>query len=163
MKKFLPILFSLLTSWIHVMAQHETDSFYISSIDSIIQFTEKGIYPLSFKHVKDSSNYRMVNIGFHEGKIVTINYDYVDCERTVFFIKNDSLVCVKYILSDPDIRSSLPPRTTHTIYFKNDKPIHSTVSKIWSGAKTCDLFSVDKKDFLKEYYYYKSLCNDKKN
>jgi hypothetical protein len=163
MKKFLPILFSTLTSWTHVTAQHETDSLYISSIDSIIRLTEKGIYPLSYKHIKDSSNYRMVNIGLDQGKIVTITYENVDCERTLFYIKNDFLVCVKYILSDPDNRSSLPPRTTHIIYFKNDKPIHTTVSKIWSGAKTCDFFSVDKKDFLKEYYYFKTLFTIKEN
>ena len=95
---------------------------------------------------------------YHEGKLVTIHYTFISCEQTSFHVQNDSLICVEYQLSDPDIRSSLPPSKTHVIYFKHDKQVLVSLTKtIWGDPTTCDSHSVENKDFLEEFNFYKWL------
>jgi len=155
MKIPLVIILHLILSTSHLMAQNEKDSLYAISIDSIISEEEIQILASEQLAFKDSLNRRNVFMGFNKGRLATIYFKGISCEETTFYIHNDTLICVRYVLSDPDNRSSLPPSTTHLIYFKNDKQVYSTKLTYWGGAKTCDKFSIAEKDFLKEYYYYK--------
>jgi acid phosphatase class B len=138
-------------------AQHEADSIYVAGIDALIS----AGHDIKIRAFNDSLNYRNVNMGFHEDKLVAIHYKHYSCEQAMFYVKNDSLVCVSYHLSDPDIRSSLPPSSDYIIYFKEDKALNISTSKFMGGAKSCQSFSIDKKDFLKEFYYFKSLLKQK--
>jgi len=155
MKKLLVIILHLILSTINVMAQKEKDSLYAIRVDSIISYKERKDLASEQKEFKDSLNHRNVFMSFEKGRLVTIYFKGINCEETTLYIHNDSLICVRYALSDPDIRSSLPPSTTYIVYFKNDKQIYSSKLTNWGGAKTCDKFSIADKDFLKEYYYYK--------
>ncbi len=141
----------------HLTAQNELDSVYVASVDSIINSKQEMISSLKYKQFRDRLNHSDVNMIFDKETLVTIYVESISCEETTFHIKNDSLILVKYTLSDPDIRSSLPPSKTINIYFKNDKQIYSSISTMFGSPKTCNSFSVENKNFIKEYYYYKSL------
>lgn len=155
MKKQLVIILLLILSATNLVAQNEKDSLYAISVDSIISYKERKDLAFEQKEFKDSLNHRTVFMSFEKGSLVTIFFKGINCEETTFYIHNDSLICVRYTISDPDIRSSLPPSTTFIVYFKNDKQIYSSKLTYWGGAKTCSKFSIADKDFLNEYYYYK--------
>ncbi len=142
MKKLLFAVLQFLSIAFQLTAQNELDSVYVASVDSIIKSTQEKISSLRYKQFRDSLNHSDVNMIFDKETLVTIYVESISCEETTFHIKNDSLILVKYTLSDPDIRSSLPPSKTINIYFKNDKQIYSSVSTRFGGPKTCDSFSV---------------------
>jgi hypothetical protein len=160
MKKLLLIALLLIAHF--VSAQHETDSSYIASVDSLIKSKQEKISTFEQKQFKDSLNFSRVTMSFDEGKLVTIYVKSISCEESTFHIKNDSLICVKYKISDPDIRSSLPPSNTFIIYFKNNKEIFSSESSWFGGAKTCGAYAVKNKNFLIEFYYYLSFYKSAK-
>lgn len=138
------------------MAQNEKDSLYAISVDLIIAEKESKVLASEQLAFRDSLNRRNVFMGFDKGRLATIYFKGISCEETTFNIHNDSLICVRYELADPDSRSSLPPSTTYLIYFKNDQQVYNSQSSYWGELKTCNTFSITQKDFLKEYYYYKS-------
>ena len=75
-------------------AQHEADSIYVAGIDALIS----AGHDKKIRAFNDSLNYRNVNMGFHEDKLVAIHYKHYSCEQAMFYVKNDSLVCVSYHL-----------------------------------------------------------------
>ena len=156
MNKFLYILLLIILAF-KANAQHEADSIYVAGIDALMRVGHQ----IKIREFKDSLNYRNVIMGFHEDKLVAIHYKHYSCEQAMFYVKNDSLVCVSYHLSDPDIRSSLPPSNNYIIYYKEDKALSISASKFLGVPKSCQSFSIDKKDFLKEFYYFKSLLKQK--
>jgi hypothetical protein len=157
MYKLLYTILPLLFLAFKANAQHDADSIYVAGIDALIS----AGHDIKIRAFNDSLNYRNVNMGFHEDKLVAFHYKHYSCERAMFYVKNDSLVCVSYHLSDPDIRSSLAPSSDYIIYYKEDKALSISASKFQGGAKSCQSFSIDKKDFLKEFYYFKSLLKQK--
>jgi hypothetical protein len=156
MKKLLILTLYLILSTSYVKAQNEKDSLYAISVDSIIAEKESKVLASEQLAFRDSLNRRNVFMGFDKGKLATIYFKGISCEKTTFYIHNDSLICVRYVIADPDSRSSLPPSTNYLIYFKNDQQVYNSQSTYWGGLKTCNTFSITQKDFLKEYYYYKS-------
>lgn len=143
---------------IEVCAQDHIDSLYIAQVDSILIEKKKEDFEIYRVYFEDTSNLRRVAMDYHEGKLVSIHYQFIACEQTSFHVQNDLLICVEYQLSDPDIRSSLPPSRTHVIYFKQDKQVHSSlVISGWGDPTTCDSHSVENKDFLEEFNSYKWL------
>ena len=152
------ILFPFILFANQVVAQNQIDSIYIAQIDSILIEKKKEDFEVYRVHFEDTSNHRWVAMDYHEGKLVTIHYTFISCEHTSFHVQNDSLICVEYQLSDPDIRSSLPPSSSHVIYFKQDKQVRSSlVISGWGDPTTCDSHSVENKDFLEEFNSYKWL------
>jgi hypothetical protein len=161
MDKIVCVFFTQFLIALNVNAQSEIDSLYASNIDAWLKDKQFDYFSLKSKSFKDSVKHAEVYFGEYEGKLAGIYYRCLTCENTTMYAKNDSLICVNYQLSDPDIRSSLPPSTTFLIYFKNDKPVYSKEFNWMGGAKTCDAFTSEKKNFLQEFYYYKSFYGQK--
>ena len=169
MKKlfYISLLFSLLTEGIKAQAQ--IDSIYISKVDSIINVRQGNSYKmpgkLVYKQVDDSLKMTTIAGIFENGQLISLYYtDFgcdFGCEDVTFHLHNDSLIYIKYFLSDPDIRSRPPPSTTYILYYKNEKQIYYSTSFYGSGARSCKEYSLDKKSFLEEFYYYKDILIDK--
>ena len=138
--------------------KNSADSIYIERVDSIIEVKKNDFLISTITTVEDSIRFRTAYYYYVEDKLSIIYYRSVGCESAIFYLENDSLICVVYTLSDPDSRSLEPAQTTYIVYYLNDKPIYS-LSPIfmWGGATTCDNYTFESKNFLEEYYYYKSL------
>lgn len=64
-------------------AQHEADSIYVAGIDALLSTG----HDIKIRTFNDSLNYRNVNMGFHEDKLVAIHYKHYSCEHTLFYFK----------------------------------------------------------------------------
>ncbi len=144
-----------------INAQTNSDSLKISKIDSIVQYryTRDFFSDLTQVHILDSTDNKTVTGRFKNGQLIDIYYSSVfgECESASFSLLDDSLIFVEYRLSDPDIRSDMPNTTFYKIYFQNSNQFFQSVSHYRDGAQTCDSYSPNSKDFIKEYIYYKRL------
>jgi hypothetical protein len=156
------LLLSLLFATTHVVAQQAEDSLYLAQITSLLKYTQNNAPVLHKQQFRDSTQPIMIYINQFDGNISTIYAAAVVCEQTLFLLKDDELLAVVYTLRDPDRRSSLPPSTTTTIYYKKQKKVYKSVSSNADGAKTCDEFLIEEKDFMKEVTYYRYLAQKAK-
>lgn len=148
MNRFLFLFVSLCFVAGDVLAQSQSDSL-------------KAVYADTSWQFEDTLNQRTVVVTFENEKLTTIHTrKWLSCggtEHVTFYLLNDSLVTLKYKVSDPDIRSSSPPSMGYYLYFKMDKQVGQDTAFPSFGLGTCaGFFSVDK-DFIKEFYYYKDL------
>jgi hypothetical protein len=162
MKNVIYILIPLFFIANKLVAQNDLDSLYIKQIDSIRIKINQERYEITHMQYEDTTNNRTIVKSFDSENLVRIFYEHWHCESAIFYLQNDSLICIEYELSDPDVRSLKPPSTTYTIYYKNDQQIHFSKDDNLGGAKTCNEYSLDHKDFLKEFYFYKTGSNLRK-
>lgn len=145
-------------------AQTRIDSLYAVKVDSIINQRQKNDTNHFFKGVEDSINHRNIYGIFEQERLICIYYlifSSEGSEQVRFYISDDSLIRVDYILSDVDNRSSRPPRTTHTFYFKHNKQVYHLISHFWIGAIRAGTLTIDNKNFVEEFLNYRLLFNDK--
>jgi hypothetical protein len=145
-------------------SQAQTDSVAIKTIDSLVKLRKQWLHTTSsglvHKDMTDSVRNLKVTGFFENSRLVYFTwYDSFlgGCEPSaVFYLHHDSLVYAAYQLSDPDIRSSLPPTALHQLYFKDDRIVHKIFSFQWGMPRFCkDVLVIP--DLLADYYRYKRL------
>lgn len=139
------------------------DSLYIQQIDAIRHYSDKIYTVVKYKRLEDSTTQTSVTGLYDNGHLIGISCAPVRgwCESVIFRIRNDSLVCVDNILTDyPASAESGMPRTTHVFYFKDNKQVHYVVFTEHGGAAACKQYLLDKKDILKQFYYYKDFVQN---
>lgn len=159
MKITISILFFLFINNNELIAQNQSDSLYIESVDSTRKERKKNGRSMHYKQFKDTLNNRTVVKTFENNNLISIYYlnENLPCsENVTFHLQNDSLVFVEYTVSAPDIRSSRPASKSYSIYFKNDTQIHYSTS-FYHGEINCTLPPLKDKNFIEEFYHYKYL------
>jgi hypothetical protein len=162
LRRFACVLAILLIASSELSAQSDSVHLYVQKIDSILASRRVRDYFLvgwTQKEALDSiHNKRVVGVFKDDELDFIANMSLpTECETIVFHFAEHSLVAVDYILADADVRSMPPPSTFHRIYYRDGQVMSQSTADYDGGARGCDSFSVDKKDFLSELAYYKHL------
>jgi cell division protein FtsL len=157
MRAFLLLLFLLVVCAGSVSAQTEADRLHVSTIDSIINTRERLSGQLKYMPLIDTVRTRRVESEHYNGKRTAIQVKEIDCESIYFYLHEDSLVCIRYMLSDPDERSMKPPSRTYSFYYRSDLQVYAAVEQWLGGAKSCSSFSVQQHDWIRDYTYFRDL------
>lgn len=161
---FILVLFFIQS--IENFAQPPSDSLYAHQIDSLIaqkliDSFDKTKYTIN--RYEDSINFRSIEARYQSSKLVEIAYypQYGSGESAVFHLIDDVLVLIEYRIADPDLYSEGPASINYKFFYKDNKVVYQS-SWIYQGMpKVYDSISIDKKDFIKELDYYKTLLSKK--